>query len=372
MTFMQDLTVGMVGLHHPHSVGHLRTLDTLPEVARIVVWEADASVLDELRAEAPGTQLEAAADLAALLARDDLAFVVAAERNDRNPDLFVSILEAGHHLLAEKPFGRSADDARRVLAAAQQADRQLAVFYTNRYHPLIRAARELVRGGALGELYSIELRMLTTQIRSRGADLWLFDRDAAGGGILSWLGCHYLDLLHALTGDEVESVMAETATRGHDPVSVEDIATVAIRMRSGALASLHAGYVLANSGGGFYDSGYDTHVGVHGREGRLWWEDIGSGQLHLESRTPAFQDAPRRTFSYVLAESRAYGGVHGEEFVRDFLKATRNEGATPCPGKAALRVALITDAAYESARTGTRIAVPLPTEQSWFAHSRSR
>ena len=355
---MQNLTVGMVGLRHPHSLGHLRTLDVLPEVARIIFWDPDMAAIDELRGEVQSTQLELAASLADLLAHDDLAFVLAAEQNDRNPDLFTAILAAGHHLLAEKPFGRNAADARRVVDAAHQARRQVAVFYTNRYHPVIRQAVELARGGALGDLYSVELRMLTTQIRSRGPEHWLFDKSAAGGGILSWLGCHYLDLLHELTGDEVESVMAETATRGHDPVSVEDVASLAMRMRSGALASLHAGYVLASSGGGFYDSGYDTHVGVHGREGRLWWDDVNAAQLHFESRMPEFVDAPRRTFAYEFGESRAYAGVHGERFVRDFLAATRGERSSPCPGTAALRVALVTDAAYESARTGARVAVP--------------
>ena len=285
--------------------------------------------------------------------------MVAAERNDRNPDLFAGILEAGHHLMAEKPLGRTADDARRVVAAAERADRQLSVFYTNRYNPLIAEARRLVRAGALGALFSLEIRMLTTQVRFRGPDHWLFDRGKAGGGILSWLGCHSLDLMPFLTGDPIVSVAAEVATRGEDGFDVEDTATLSMRLRSGALASLHAAYVLAVAGGGFYNpAGYDQHVGVNGREGRLWWNDRGPPELHLESGVPEFAAAPQRTFTFTPAESRAYGGSHGERLVRDFIAATRGEGPVPIPGEAAVRVGLIVDAAYESARTGRRVEVP--------------
>lgn len=356
---MQELTAALIGLRHPHSAGHIRTLDCLSEVRRIVVWDEDPAALDELRREVRDTPVEQAGSLADLLGRRDLAFVVAAGRNDRNPDLFSAVLEAGHHLLAEKPLGRTATDARRVVAAAERADRRLAVFYTNRYNALIAEARRLVRSGALGTLFSVEVRVLTTQVRFRGPDHWLFDRAKAGGGMLSWLGCHSLDLMQFLTGDPIVSVAAEVATRGADGFDVEDTATLAMRLRSGALASLHAAYVLAVSGGGFYNTaGYDQHVGVNGREGRLWWNDRDTPELHLESRVAEFAAAPQRTFTFTPAESRAYGGSYGERFVRDFIAATRGEGPVPVPGEAAVRVGMIVDAAYESARTGRRVEVP--------------
>lgn len=356
---MSELTAALIGLRHPHSAGHLRTLDCLPEVTRIVLWDDDPAAAGDLRGEALDTPVEPAASLAELLARRDLDFVVAAERNDRNPDLFTAVLEAGHHLLAEKPFGRTAGDARRVVAAAERAGRALSVFYTNRFNPLVAEAQRLVRAEALGTLYSLEVRMLTTQVRFRGPDHWLFDRAAAGGGMLSWLGCHSLDLMQFLTDDPIVSVAAEVATRGGDGIDVEDTATLSMRLGSGALASLHAAYVLALGGGGFYNpAGYDQHFGVYGRQGRLWWDDHGPPELHMESRAPRFAAAPRRTFTFTPAESRAYGGGYGERFVRAFIAATRDEGPAPCPGEAAVRVALIVDAAYESARTGRRVAVP--------------
>jgi len=355
---MRDLTVGLIGLSHPHSTGHIRTLDCLPEVTRIVAWDDEPTAFEKIRGEVRDTSIEAARTLQDLLSRD-LAFVVAAERNDRNADLFTLIIESGHHLLAEKPLGRTASDARRVVSAAAREGRQFSVFYTNRFNPLVLQAREIVQSGALGKLHSLEFRVLTTQVRFRGPDHWLFNREIAGGGILSWLGCHYLDLISYLSDDEVTSVAAEVATRGDDEIDVEDTATLSMRMRSGSLSSLHAAYVLALSGGGFYNAaGYDQHAGVYGREGRLWWDDHGPPKLHLESRSAELSAAPKRTFTFTPAESRAYAGGFGERFVRTFIAATRGECAVPCPGEAAVRVGQIIDAAYESARTGQRVEIP--------------
>ena len=356
---IENLTVALIGLRHPHSTGHIRTLDCLPEISRIVAWDEDTSAFNAVCGEVHNTLVEQAENLNDLLSRRDLAFVVAADRNDRNPDLFAAILKAGHHLIAEKPLGKTAADAQRVVAAAKQADRRLSVFYTNRFNPLITEARRLVDLGALGKLFSVEIRMLTTQVRFRGSDHWLFDQDKSGGGILSWLGCHSLDLIQFLTGEPIVSVSAEIATRGEDGYNVEDTATLSMRLRSGALASLHAAYVLAISGGGFYNAaGYDQHVGVNGREGRLWWKDRGRPELHMESRVPEFKTAPQRTFTFTSAESRAYGGSSGEQFVRDFIAATRNEGPVPCPGEAAIQVGLTIDGAYESALKGRRVEIP--------------
>lgn len=358
---MRDLTVGLIGLCHPHSTGHIRTLDCLPEVTRIVAWDEDPTAFDKIRGQVHDTSIEAAKNLQDLLGRE-LAFVVAAERNDRNPDLFTLIIESGHHLLAEKPLGRTAADALRVVSTAAREGRQFSVFYTNRFNPLVVQARDILRSGALGTLHSIEFRVLTTQVRFRGPDHWLFNREIAGGGILSWLGCHYLDLISYLSNDEITSVAAEIATRGNDKIDVEDTATLSMRMRSGALSSLHASYVLAISGGGFYNAaGYDQHAGVYGREGRLWWDDRGPPKLHIESRAAEFSAAPKRTFTFTPAESRAYAGGSGERFVRTFIAATRGECAVPCPGEAAVRAEQIIDAAYESARTGHRVEIPPAT-----------
>lgn len=349
----------LLGIEHPHSLAHLQTLQRLSEVESIFLWDENGSALAAAR-QTPGDKVEATfTDLEALLARDDLFLVIAALRNDLGPDIFIRVLEAGKHLMAEKPIGKRAMDTERVIAAAERMGLQLGVCYQNRAQALICDARDFVRQGLLGPLISVEVRLLTTQVQFRNPEHWLFRNDYAGGGILSWLGCHYLDMIYYLTEEEVSSVSAEVATRSGEDIDVEDVATLSLRFRSGALGSLHIGYTLAMRGPGYHNKrGYDVYVGLNGRAGRMYWSASGiPAQLYVESTDPAWANAPQREFTYALAESPAYGGVAGENFIRAFIRAAQGEGAVPASGHDALRVARIVDAAYESSRTGRRVTI---------------
>ncbi|MFL5800730.1 MAG: Gfo/Idh/MocA family oxidoreductase, partial [Roseiflexaceae bacterium] len=80
-------------------------------------------------------------------------------------------------------------------------------------------------------------------------------------------------------------------------------------------------------------------------------------RLHVESTDPAWAAAPTRALDFTLAESPAYGGKHGEAFVRDFIQACLGHITLPASGRDALQVAQIVDAAYESSREGRRVTV---------------
>jgi predicted dehydrogenase len=356
------MKAALLGIEHPHSLAHLSTLQQLPEVKQILLWDENEQALHEAL-ETRGEKVEKVyTDVETLLADPDLFFVIAALRNDISPDIFIRALEAGKHVMAEKPIGRAATDTARVVATAERAGLKLGVCYQNRWLPLIRDMRAFVRQGLVGPLMSVEIRLLTTQVQFRNPKLWLFSKAQAGGGILSWLGCHYIDLMRYVTGDEIVSVSAQVATRSGEDIDVEDVAALALRFRSGAVGSLHAGYTLAMSGSGYFNkSGYDIYVGLNGRAGRLHWSTSGKPtQLYVETTHPDWAAAPRREFTYELADSPAYGGVAGEEFIRDFIRAARGDGPLPASGQDALQVARVVDAAYESSRTGRQVDIEAP------------
>jgi predicted dehydrogenase len=165
-------------------------------------------------------------------------------------------------------------------------------------------------------------------------------------------------MLRYVSGDEIVAVSAQVATLNGQPINVEDVATLSFQFRSGAIGSLHAAYILALSGGGYFGSGYDSYFGFRGLEGRLYWDPQAKpAKLHAESTRPEWSGAPIRHFEYQLRETPAYGGGHGENFIRDFIRAGQGLGAPPTTGYDALQVARILDAAYESSRTGQRVEV---------------
>lgn len=359
MNTMTDIHTALLGLDHPHAIAHLRTLQTLPEVTSITLWDPDEALLRETVREEGEKITATTTDLDSVLSQDRILFVVAALRNDLGPPIFTRALEAGKHLITDKPIGKTAVESEQVAAVARRQQRKLGVFYQNRALDPIRDARSIVEQGLIGELVSVEMRMVTTQVSVRNPQHWLFDHGKSGGGILSWLGCHYIDQIMNITQDEIASVAAQLATRSGEGIDVEDVAALSLRFASGAVGTLHAGYMLSLSGSGYHNAvGYDTYVGVNGRLGRVTWSSNGTPtSIYVESSHPSWASAPRRTIDYTFAESPAYAGKQGETFMRAFIDACRGNGEPMATGEDAVRVAKVVDAAYESNRSGRRVQI---------------
>jgi predicted dehydrogenase len=259
--------------------------------------------------------------------------------------------------MIEKPAGLNAAEIVALERQAKAADRVASVLYPRRLHPCMIAARQWVAGGGIGSLLTMEGRFLATQVRFRDPASWLFRRPLAGGGILLWLGCHMLDLLHHVSGDEIVEVGARFAIRSGEQIEVEDCAALSLRFASGTIGTFHAGYTLAFSGSGYLNrTGYDSYLGFNGRAGRVVWPDL-NAKLYVES-APATPGAPAgREETFTLPESSAYGGTFGETFLRQFIAATQRRGEPPTRLADALRTARVIEAAEESARTGRFVRV---------------
>lgn len=352
------MTVGMIGLTHPHSAGHLRTLDLLPEVRQVVLYDPEPGAHEPAHAHTAKAG-DSYTQLDRLLGRDDISVVLIALPTNETPAAIVRAVTAGKHVLSEKPVGRTADDFSPVIRALEDSRRCFGVHYTWRRHPAILKLRELREGGALGRLLSIEMRMVTSQVRFRDPSHWLFRREISGGGIASWLGCHWLDALRFVAGEEVESVVALGATLSGEPIGVEDVAAVSFRLAGGALGTLHAGYLLAEGKHGYEGATMDTALIFRGAHGRAEYIKTADGQhgVVLQSDAPGWESAEKQTFLYNLAPSRAYGGMHGVGFVREFLQATNGNGESPATIEDALRVVELLDAIYASVESERRVRV---------------
>lgn len=345
------INVGVIGLGNPHARLHMRTLDASDEVGRVVIFDPAPALYD---AVIKGCQkVEAVYDnVDDLLSRSDLPIVVVTMPNGSAPEMIARAAKAGKHVLCEKPCARQASDLEPALAAVRENDVRFTAFYTWRNNPAIAKMRDLVAEGALGRLTSVELRMVTTQVRVRNPKHWLFNNEIAGGGILSWLGCHWLDLLRFVTGDEVASVSALIGTVGGEAIDVEDVAAVSLRLAGGAVATLHAGYLLPSGTPGYEGASYDNTLVFRGTKGTLLHSlEAGEQVVRLMSTAGPWRTAPEQVFRFTLASSPAYAGVYGQQFVEDFFRlALTGEGTNLVSEVDTLRILQILDAIYESAR----------------------
>lgn len=219
----------------------------------------------------------------------DVDLVVVSSTPDTHARFAVAALEAGKHVLCEKPMAIDGFEAAQMVTASEQHPDRLAwIDHELRYEPNRRRARELIRSGAIGELRHIELTLkpyLRGDGRPQASDaLWNWWFDASrGGGILGAVGSHLIDLCRFWTGNEVTYVagLVETFVQqrkdetgvGH-PVTADDYASCVLRTGSGAVTTITLSTVAHHGSG---------HLGqVTGSEGTL----LLSGETKLELGKP--------------------------------------------------------------------------------------
>jgi len=262
------LGVGWIGRHRMAAM-----LDTgLVEAVAI----SDPS--PEMTAEAAKLAPDAALvpDLDAILATQ-VDGVVIATPSALHADQSIQALAAGAAVFCQKPLGRDAGEAARVVEAARTADRLLGVDFSYRHTAAMAAVAPLVRDGALGRIQAVDLVFHNAY----GPDKpWFYDRAQSGGGCVMDLGVHLVDLALWTLGfppvskDVRAHLFAGGAPLASRPDAVEDLALAdftvgdGIAVRLACSWRLHAGQEaeigatfygtngaarFANVGGSFYD-----------------------------------------------------------------------------------------------------------------------
>ena len=243
---MKKLRVGVIGLGM--GKGHIRGYQK--HARADVVAIAD---LDEKRLAAAGDEFKIPgryASAEAMLAAESLDVVSVATPNKFHKPLTIAALEAGAHVLCEKPMAMSAAEAREMHAAAEKAGRRLMINFSFRFTPQSWALKQEVDRGILGDVYFAHTRWL----RRRGLPGfggWFGQKALAGGGPLIDLGVHRIDLALWLMGyPQPEWVMGSTynhiasarARAEGKAFDVEDFATALIRFTNGATLDVQASW----------------------------------------------------------------------------------------------------------------------------------
>ena len=199
----------------------------------------------------------------ALVARDDIDLVDVCTPGNTHADIAIAALEAGKHVLCEKPLANTVAEAEAMSAAADRAEGQgvrAMVGFTYRRVPAIALARKLVADGRVGTIHHVRAQYLQDWIVDPEAPLsWRLDKASAGSGALGDIGAHIVDLTQFITGDTLSRVsgrlrtfvderplpaehagLSGTAGRGRGPVTVDDAATFLAEFRGGALGVFEA------------------------------------------------------------------------------------------------------------------------------------
>jgi predicted dehydrogenase len=335
----------LVGLSAPHSQGWLQTLRHCPAVGQVLACDAESQAPEGVLA------FRSAEDL---LASERPDFAVVSLPNDQAPAAAETLLAAGIPCIVEKPAGRRAADLAGLNEVAARAGVPWAAAFVNRMHPVAAELKRLVEAGALGEIRSVEGRVVTSTVQQRNPAHWLFSAARAGGGILHWLGIHTIDLVRFLTGLEFRSVCGMQATLSGAGIDVEDVAAHSFSLSNGALGSLHAGYVLTQRYGDFC-------LCLRGEWGEATWQMWGfegaGHTLQVYSDAPGWETSGRRQLTFAPREAPGYGGSVGQLFVRRFVESFSNRTPFLTDGRDAWRALQFVEAAYLAGASGKTIAI---------------
>jgi predicted dehydrogenase len=338
---------------------------------------------------------ESATDWREVVARDDIDVVDIVTPGDTHAEIAIAALEAGKHVLCEKPLANTVAEAEAMAEAAGKAAAlgiRAMVGFTYRRVPAVTFLRDLIAEGAVGTVNQVRASYRQDWLVDPEMPLaWRLQKEHAGSGALGDIGAHAIDLAQFVTGQNIDKVsgvidtivkerplldnsasgsgLSGTAGAGRGKVTVDDIAIFTGRFESGALASFEASRFATGRKNAL-------QIEVSGDKGALAFdlEDLNSVQFY-DRTAPADRQGFRKILvteaehPYVSAwwpAGHMLGYEHGfSHQVKDLVEAISN-GTDPHPTFAdGLRVQRVLDAVERSSENDsawTRVGARVPAQ----------
>ncbi|MEU8298601.1 Gfo/Idh/MocA family oxidoreductase [Micromonospora sp. NPDC048909] len=336
---------GVIGNHHGLVMSQLAE-----RVELVAVADVERQRAEQLAASRGGRPY---GSLSAALAAEEIDVVVVCTPTGRHGEVAVEALDAGKHVIVEKPAEITVAKTDEIITARQKAGTLVTVISQHRFDPATETTLAAIGRGELGRLTSgiASIDWWRGQSYYDSGD-WRGTWELDGGGALMNQGVHTVDLLVAALGRPVE-VFAYAGTLAHERIEVEDVAVGVVRFDSGALGVLHASTAAY--------PGLSARMQVHGDRGsavidndQLAFFQVTAGGTDREEKLmgttenravpTAGSDPGQLSDAHRLQYLNFLGALNGTEKLRVDLETNRQS------------IAVITGA-YESARTGRPVSL---------------
>ncbi len=316
------LAIGFIGCGRATTALHLPALSSIPDIQAVAACDIDAAALESVREQFGISKTYA--DYRELIADPEVEAVAICTPVPHHTDIAIAALAAGKPTFIEKPLALSVEECDRIMAAATEHGTPAVVGHNLRCHRLVEEAQATIAAGDLGRVQLV--RSVWTAGFNLGREMpeWRKRREM-GGGALTELGIHHIDLWRFLTGREVtaSAAMSFSETSDDQAVALQGV------LDDGAVCSTALCQRTADS----------NEVEVFGDRGRLRFSlyqsdslvqfstsDFGGG---MGARLKQLKQQARR-FPALLQTSRR-GGAYIESYQRQWLQfaKTVREGAPP-------------------------------------------
>jgi predicted dehydrogenase len=306
MTDRDEIRVGMLGLGAISQVVHLPILTQLKGVKLIAVCDADHAKAKAIASRFGIPRVHLADE--EVVRSDDLDAIVICTPSHLHEAQSIAALEAGKHVLVEKPLAIDSAAAERVIQTAVRCDRALMVAMNNRYRPDAQALKPFIEGGELGDVFLVRGAWLNRKTRVV-RPTWRHRAATAGGGAMMDLGVQTLDLALWLLGFPAISSVIAHMHQG-EVMEVEDTAAAVLRLANGGAVTITVSWSLVSE----RDRHYLRVLGTRG-SGAISpisvYKEIETGLLDVTPNVSPARENPY-TASYRHQLSRFMDMVRGE------------------------------------------------------------
>jgi UDP-N-acetyl-2-amino-2-deoxyglucuronate dehydrogenase len=336
---------------------HIEAIARNHEMARLVAacdpitGRAERRARDYQR-ELSGTEVAVYADYRTMLQELTPEIVSIATESGYHSRIAIDCIEAGAHVICEKPMALSTRDAEEMIAAAKRAGRELAVCFQNRFNAPVRRARAALEAGRFGRILHGMIQVRWNRGASYYAEApWRGTWELDGGTLMNQC-IHGIDLLQWLMGEDAVRVQASTR-RFLRPIEAEDFGAAIIEFASGAVG-------IVEGSADIYPTNLSETLSIFGERGSV----VIGGLAVNRVETWRFADADRvgdveaKVLNPSEKDPPSVYGFGYTAFFADVLSAIE-KGHEPLVsgrrGKKALDIIL---AAYESQETGRAVELP--------------
>ncbi len=312
---------------------------------------------DRARAEkvADGTGAHVSSDWMSVVARNDVDAVVVCTPTKYHAEVTIVALQAGKHVLCEKPLGRNVDEARRMFDAARASGRLLKTGFNYRYMSHVRKAKELLDAGVLGDLYFLRCRYGHGG-RPGYEKEWCTDAELSGGGVLLEQGIHIFDLVRYLLGEPSQLLAQTQCFHWNFPV-VEDNGFCILRTANGQVAQIHVSWTQWVNLFELEIFGREGYLRLEGRDGHY-----GPQRVIWGKRKPDHGRPVEEVFEFVTPDDS------WDREWREFHAAIEEEKEPTGSAGDGLRAQELIEAAYQSASRQSWTLIPALENQSQEAN----
>jgi UDP-N-acetyl-2-amino-2-deoxyglucuronate dehydrogenase len=289
---------------------------------------------------------EAHTDYAELLDRDDIDAVSVCVPSGLHAQVAIDAMQAGKHVLVEKPIAITLADADRMIETSKRCGRTLGVVLQNRYNHPMQTLRRAIDEGKLGRLYLGNACVRWYRPQSYYEDGW-HGTWAMDGGALMNQSIHHIDALQWLMGP-VQEVTAYTATLAHT-MEAEDVGVAILRFANGALATIEGSTLT-------WPQNLEGSVAVFGEHGSVKIGGTALNRIELWKVAGELEQEAELLTSQRVDPPSVYGYSH-REVVRDFVEAVQTGREPGTPGLEARKSLALVLAIYESAASGRAVSL---------------